>query len=172
MRVRIAFAACTALLLVGTWALLDSALERLERERQLRHDVVAERMFDELERELSAHLERESARPSVAYEASSDVATWAPFVLGYFTVDDGYHLVSRDQLSAERAQRLESTLASVWPNPATPQQAPVAQVPEPGKTLRSKRKALDNADDVLRRLNRAQDVRQQKPVSKQDPFAY
>ncbi|HEY6880683.1 MAG TPA: hypothetical protein VI299_21820, partial [Polyangiales bacterium] len=98
-RVRLAFAACALLLSMGTWVLLDNALERLERERKLRHEVVAERVFDELERELSAYLERESARPSAAYEESSDVASWAPFVIGYFRVDDAYHLISRDQLA-------------------------------------------------------------------------
>jgi hypothetical protein len=178
-RVRIAFAACTSLLLLGTWALLNSALQRLEHERRLRHEVVAERVFDELERELSAYLERESARPSAVYEASSDVESWAPFVIGYFTVDDAYHLVSREQLAPERARRIESALAQVWPNPSSPpapptQEAPIAQKNKLDlrKLSPAKLKAVDNSPEVLRRLNRAQDTREEQAASKQDPFAY
>jgi hypothetical protein len=176
-RVRVAFAACTMLLLFGTWSLLNSALDRLERERRLRHEVVAERVFDELERELSAYLERESARPSAAYDASSEVQHWAPFVVGYFTVDDAYHLLSRDQLAAARAQRLESALARVWPNPSAPPVQPdpslvQKSVPELSKKSRSKLKAMDDSPEVLRRLNRAQDSRQAPSNDGQDPFAF
>jgi hypothetical protein len=35
-----------------------------------------------------------------------------------------------------------------------------------------KSKALDNSPEVLRRLNRAQEVRQSQAQSMEDPFAY
>lgn len=117
-RVRLAFASLLLMLLGGVLMLLHSALDRLEQERRLRHEVVAERVFDELERELNAHLERESARPSSAYDApTSQVSAWAPYVVGYFTVAEDYRVLGAEQLTLARKARVEGALARVWPNP-------------------------------------------------------
>jgi hypothetical protein len=120
-RVRLAFGSLLFMLLAGVLMLLHSALDRLEQERRLRHEVVAERVFDELERELNAHLERESARPSSAYDApTSQVDAWAPYVVGYFTVAQDYRVLSGDQLTLARKARIHAALARVWPNPQRP----------------------------------------------------
>lgn len=117
-RVRLAFASLLFMLLAGVLMLLHSALDRLEQERRLRHEVVAERVFDELERELNAHLERESARPSSAYDApTSQVGAWAPYVVGYFTVAEDYRVLGGEQLTHARKARIDDALARVWPNP-------------------------------------------------------
>jgi hypothetical protein len=100
-----------ALLLPLGW-LLRSVDARLEAQRRLRHELVAERIFDEMEGELSALLAREDARPSAAYAATSTrVENWAPFVVGYFTRDaHGVQIVAKPQLEAARVSRLEATL--------------------------------------------------------------
>jgi hypothetical protein len=57
----------------------------------MRHEVVAERLFDEMERALSDLLAREEARPVEAYGAGGPVplapATDQPFVIGWFEID-------------------------------------------------------------------------------------
>lgn len=202
-RVRLAFASLLFMLLAGVLMLLHSALDRLEQERRLRHEVVAERVFDELERELNAHLERESARPSSAYDApTSQVGTWAPYVVGYFTVAEDYRVLGGEQLTLARKARINDALARVWPNPRRSSAATAAAAEAKdkdnahaadGSTERShlglakmKRmsgtevnkalapKALDNSPEVLRRLNRGQEARQKQAQSQsmQDPFGY
>lgn len=89
-RLRLAFAGIGALLLLPLALLAHSVNERLEAQRRLRHEVVAERIFDELERELTAVLAREFARPSSAYDtASIDEGATAPYVIAYFTSSGG-----------------------------------------------------------------------------------
>ena len=167
-RLRAAFVALGVVLLGALYLLLSSALARLDRQRELRHEVVAERIFDELERELTAHLIVESERPSEAYDAvSTSPEAWAPFVVGYFTVSDGYRVVAREQLEGARVERLERALASVWPAPAAlPAQQPAPSVAVSSKTPAenelSKNKAVQSSPEVLRRLNRASEERKQQ----------
>ena len=89
-RLRLAFAGIGALLLLPLALLAHSVNERLEAQRRLRHEVVAERIFDELERELTAVLAREFARPSSAYDtASIDEGATSPYVIAYFSSSGG-----------------------------------------------------------------------------------
>lgn len=80
--------------------LLRSVEARLEALRRLRHEIVAERILDEMERELTELLAREGERPTSAYDATSTrVETWAPFVVGYFRRDEQQlHVIAREQL--------------------------------------------------------------------------
>jgi hypothetical protein len=191
-RLRVAFLSLGALLLGVLLLFVSSALARLDHQRELRHRVVAERIFDELERELTAHLVTESERPSSAYDSpTTSPAAWAPFVVGYFTVADGYRIVAREQLAPERVARLSRALSSVWPGPASEKSAvEVPAVPE--KQLAPTRPASDknaakavgrdvqSSSEVLRQLNRAKEDREQqqrraKPskrtdIYKEDPF--
>lgn len=111
-RLRIAFLLLGAALLLPLGLLLRSVDTRLEAQRRLRHELVAERIFDEMESELSALLAREEARPSDAYvDADTRVENWAPFVVGYFTRDQhGARIVAKPQLAPDRLHRLEATL--------------------------------------------------------------
>jgi hypothetical protein len=187
-RLRIAFLSLGALLLGALLLFVSSALARLEHQRELRHRVVAERIFDELERELTAHLVAESERPSSAYDSpSTRVDGWAPFVVGYFTVADGYRVVAREQLAPERVARLEHALSTVWPGPA-PEKNGVSEPPAREPAVATPRKDADKAgaddvqssSEVLQKLNRAKEDREQqqrrvKPLKRreavrEDPF--
>jgi hypothetical protein len=108
-RLRIAFVLLGAALLAPLFFLLRSMESRLEAQRKLRHEIVAERIFDEMERELTSLLTREGERPSDAYDATETrIASWAPFVVGYFTADaSGLRVIARDQLGQARAERVE-----------------------------------------------------------------
>lgn len=111
-RLRIAFLLLGAALLLPLALLLRSVDERLEAQRRLRHQLVAERIFDEMERELTSLLQRENARPSAAYaDSGTRVQNWAPFVVGYFTRDaHSAQIIAKDQLPPERRERLEAAL--------------------------------------------------------------
>jgi signal transduction histidine kinase len=103
-RIRIAFALLAALLFVPLGLLLKSALESVASERANRHRAVAERVFDEMEGELSRLVRREDERPFGHYEfyyVPQEVSRGRPavvrsplsslpeepFVLGYFQID-------------------------------------------------------------------------------------
>ncbi|MET0385850.1 MAG: hypothetical protein ABW321_07820 [Polyangiales bacterium] len=107
-RLRLAFVVLAAALLVPLALLLRSVESRLEAQRRLRHEIVAERVFDEMERELTQLLLREGERPSAAYDATETrVASWAPFVVGYFTRDDDQlRVIAAEQLTAARVARV------------------------------------------------------------------
>jgi hypothetical protein len=132
-RLRLAFLLLGVLLLVPLALLLAAANERLEAQRLLRHQVVAERIFDELERELTLLLESESQRPSSAYAQNTSVSAWAPFIVGYFTADSsGTRYVAEDQLEAVRRARLDRALGE-WRSGliVTPETAGQQEGPEP-----------------------------------------
>ena len=130
-RLRIAFLLLGAALLLPLALLLRSVDSRLEAQRRLRHELVAERIFDEMEGELTALLSREEGRPSDAYVGvGTRVENWAPFVVGYFTRDArGAQIVAKPQLAPERLHRLEETLRLV------DRDAPPGQAPSPSRAL-------------------------------------
>jgi signal transduction histidine kinase len=66
-RIGLLVAILAALLLVGLGMLVTRALDSVERERAMRHEVLAERVFDELEEQLTELTEREEARPFLQY---------------------------------------------------------------------------------------------------------
>ena len=81
-RLRFAAIAGVLLLLVG---LLVARAERSVRfERIAQHDAIAERLFDEIERELSAFLEREERRPGHAFPGAE--IEGREFVVAYFAL--------------------------------------------------------------------------------------
>ena len=89
-------------LLVPTGLLVLRALESVELERRVRHETVAERLFDEMERALSEFLTREEGRPFGEYgfvytppgglpgelvRSPLSQPPTLPFVVGYFQID-------------------------------------------------------------------------------------
>jgi len=88
-RVRVGFALLAVLLLAPLGLLIARSLETLERERELQHASVANRVFDEAERELAAFLREEQARPADQYRdpGAQALRPSQPFVLGYFQLD-------------------------------------------------------------------------------------
>ena len=83
-RLRIAFIAVGTLLLGALGFLAHLASERLEEARADREHMVASRVFDEMEREVSAFLESEADRPPYSDLQATNPENWAPFVVGYF----------------------------------------------------------------------------------------
>jgi len=92
------------LLALGVGLLVWRALNAIAGERQLHHQVVAERVFDEIERKLTALVEREEARTFAQYryfyvpetQVAGSVALFnsplaepptEDFVLGHFQID-------------------------------------------------------------------------------------
>ncbi|HEY2733385.1 MAG TPA: hypothetical protein VGI70_05345 [Polyangiales bacterium] len=133
-RLRIAFVLLGAALLAPLFFLLRSMESRLETQRKLRHEIVAERIFDEMERELTSLLAREGERPSDAYDATETrTETWAPFVVGYFTRDsDRLRVIARDQLTDVRSARVERAVEQL-PKPPVPE---VEAVPSASGSMR------------------------------------
>ena len=103
-RIRLVFLLIAVLLLVSMGLLVQRALESVALERQVSHRAVAERLFDEMERELSRILRVEEERPFAHYRfdpfgdevvgrggggpASTLVASASlPYVAGYFQID-------------------------------------------------------------------------------------
>jgi hypothetical protein len=175
-RLRLWFVALGVLLLTPLGFLLDAVDERVEAQRRLRHEVVAERIFDELERELTALLDAESARPSAAYDEPTRVEAWAPYVVGYFKLGAaGVELLARDQIDAARSARLTAALGTLagakrqrqepseelgaTPSPAT--LSPTSLPPPRQKAFEPK-----SSPDVLQKLNRSQEERERSNVSR------
>jgi hypothetical protein len=183
IRLKLAFVALGVALLLPLALLVRSAAARLEEQRRLKHEVVAERIFDEMERELTQLIEHERSRPSGAYAAANTSAhSWAPFVVGYFTHDaGGLAVTAQTQLSAERAALVASSAERCWrqaitaqptpgvqppamqpiSRPALPMpEAPPSHSPPPAASgsyaVQRREPSPSKQDDVLRKLNRAQ----------------
>jgi len=103
-RIRLVFLLLAALLLVSMGLLVQRALESVALERRVSHRAVAERLFDEMERELSRILRAEEERPFAHYwfDAFGDAVAGRegggsaprqgapaslPYVAGYFQID-------------------------------------------------------------------------------------
>jgi signal transduction histidine kinase len=101
---RILFVVFALALVVLVGLLVRRAIESVELERRMRHEAVAERVFDEMERALSAVLTREEERPfghyGFSYAPPGQLAGAVtltrsplaeppelPFVVGYFQID-------------------------------------------------------------------------------------
>jgi len=127
-RMRLAFVALGVALLLPLALLVRSASARLEEQRKLKHEVVAERIFDEMERELVALLERERARSSDAYAATNTrPETWAPFVVGYFVHDAaGARVTAGELLTDEREQSVAAAAQLAWGKSVSANRAPAA----------------------------------------------
>jgi signal transduction histidine kinase len=76
--------------------IVQRAIASLELESAVRHEAVAERILDEMERSLSAFLLREESRPPADYAPSSENARLRrgsfenadePFIVGWFSLD-------------------------------------------------------------------------------------
>ena len=114
-RLRLAFCSIGALLLGPLGLLAHSVNERLEAQRRLRHEVVADRIFDELERELTTVLSQEFARPSSAYDAASiDDGAAVPYVLRYFTNADGRRNILGGQKPDDERERRAVWALDEW----------------------------------------------------------
>jgi signal transduction histidine kinase len=168
-RLRLAFFALGALLLVSVLVLLHSALSRLEEQRNLRQRTVAERVFDEVEREIGTVLQHEAERPSDAYDAGdkTDPSRWSRFIIGYYRRDPGLQLVAETSLGEERATRLRSLAQTLEPQLTAArdrlaEQAPSSEIHTTTQAAAQPSPSAAESPDVLRRLNRGVRVRERR----------
>ncbi len=168
-----AFAALGVSLYLLVFGLLHSALARLDEHRMLRHRMVAERVFDEVEREIGSVLQHEAERPSQAYDAvGTDPARWSPFVVGYYRRAPELTLVAEASLGPERATRLRDALQRTAASLERAKHARQSAGPEPQQRAAvlapETRVSLDDARGptsspaVLRQLNRGVKVREHR----------
>ncbi len=166
-KLRFSFVALGVVLCIPLAWLLHSVNERVEAQRRLRHQVVAERIFDELERELTRVLSEEAARPSQAFDGNGPSVVPA-YVVGYFRTERALPVVFPAD-SPENKSRATQALAAAHVIPRVPPlhatQAPVpktaapqAVLPAPAQAPRSR--ASMSPAEVLRKLNRASEERQ------------
>ncbi len=90
---------------------MDTKIENASRERE---EMVAERVFDELEREISAFLDGENSRPRYTQLDRTNPELWAPFVVGYFRIEDGApRIVAADGVTSENRRRMAWAVAQL-----------------------------------------------------------
>ena len=186
-RLRLVFALLAALLWLPLLLLVGHALRTVEQEEAGRYKAVADRIFDEMERELTAFLRREEERPTgdYAFDAAQSplrAPTEEPFVLGYAErdADGALHktawgrdadafdaLLAGSSLGAPiAAAKLEPSQGQVrkeLSKLAALEELPYANSQSPGSTLELKRKGEPQAKsyDVLSALNRSVRVREE-----------
>ncbi len=162
-KLRIAFVALGGALLIAIGVLSQSALSQLAEQRRLRHRMVSERVFDEMEREISAVLLHEAKRRAAAYDATAADThpnRWGPFIIGYYRRDPAVHIVAEDAIDAARRGRIRRAVmhaasrfdqeSSGVARRSRPQQ------PSPGSDMRR------SSPDILRQLNRGIKVREHR----------
>jgi hypothetical protein len=156
-RLRLAFIAIGVVLLAPLGWLLWSFDQRLEAQRRLRHEVVAERILDEVERELLRFLNEEAQRPSEAFQNGIALDAAAPYVLGYYTKGSSGIRDATIGGDAAKWRRVDNSLGSKAAMPLPGGTAEYRTQPVPRRGLPAKR--VESASDALRSLNRADEIR-------------
>lgn len=153
-RLRWAFVGLGVVLLSALLALSTLAHQRLKEAQREREEMVASRIFDEMEREISAFLDLETDRPPYLSLARTNPETWAPFVVGYFSgaepsgpafarvvVAEGKTSEHRRRMTWALERASEAWTASGAAGPASPGDSPPAnehkgyQIDEASKAL-------------------------------------
>lgn len=190
-RFRILFILVALALLAPLALLIERALHSVAIEREMRHQAVAERVFDEMERALSRVLESEEQRPIEQYAGSIAVPE-LPFVIGHFQIDAAGMVRSAAVAQPERRnEELEEAVSEYWRSPPAAlgaREGASAQMPgttlELGKSKQAIAEPKAEADiatrgkevtafDALRSLNRAASERSDRqrkaaPVDSRD----
>jgi hypothetical protein len=184
---------CLGLVLVGSVLGLTYAMhKRLVAAERDREEMVALRVFDELEREISAFLETENQREPYQSLEQTNPELWAPFVVGYFKLGSKEEYVAADGATTENRRRMTWSLQQLRDKlgqsaPAVPVQvhtlAPAPAViketkrlsAQPGRLGQDKREAEQPAiqsqeaasgSKIIDSLNRAPERRKQQSAPK------
>ena len=178
-RVRIVFVALATVLLVPLALLIQRALSSERAERERNHETVAERIFDELERELTLVLRREEERPfehyrtfvlparpiSAAFELErSPLAELPtdPFVVGHFQIEPDGSVTSplgaKDPEAARRIELVTRMVREHWLN----RMAARLESSEFQPTADDRRRDEVGRSTAFRELNRAAADRQER----------
>ena len=162
-RLRLVFIVLAALLWLPLLGLVVYALRTVEQEEAGRYKAVAERIFDEMERELTEALKREDERPSRDYDLSgAQPRSDLPFVLGYFERSPGRGLQHTPFGDAEAVRRIldEGSLSLAMASNLARGQAP-------GSTQELARQGVGSKTyDSLSSLNRGAWTREQSNLRK------
>ncbi len=177
-RLRVWFALVAVVCLVAVAALVYRALEVADTERRLRHDAVAERVLDEMERSLSEVIAAEEGR-SAADPANAPVGS---FIVGRYELGaDGAIRVTTPAHAAEIERLLHGAEATPAGGPfvamrqsagttlpVTPSASPIQE--QPAARAEPEKKA--EAFEILAKLNRGAELRAKGRVApKQDEAA-
>lgn len=178
-RLRYLFAIVAATLIATIGLLVQRSLQSLALERQIRQQVIAERMFDEMERRLSRLLEREERIPAEDYD-SAPAGDATAFILSRFELaahdprDEPRHAA---EVGRDTGDAVDDDLARQLRRPPTTVAGKAeAQQQAPGTTLRLRdvRQGMARSDetfalggesgavseyDALRSLNKAVEER-------------
>ncbi|HEX5067554.1 MAG TPA: histidine kinase dimerization/phospho-acceptor domain-containing protein [Myxococcota bacterium] len=192
-RIRVALLLLSLAILLPVAVLTWRALHGLAYERAARHQVVAERTFEEMERVLSEFLAAEEARPSSDYRsflsngepvplAGLDAA---PFVVGAFEIDAEGEV--HTPMPPERQDEIRRVLAAVEASygaaPAEMKLSLAPAAPPPGTTKpladavagaeapqeADAGKKEQSAYDVLQSFNRAASERAERRQKVEEP---
>ena len=168
-RFRIAIALVAAVLLGAVGLLVARALESVDLERRVRHETVAERVFDEMERALSSFVASEEERPFEAYGVTSPPL---PFVVGYFEIAPNGTIHSPSPPASAARREIVELAGRAW---ATEPKADPAASQAPGSTVQlradapqqelaasSSSDAQVSAYDALRSLNKGVEQRAER----------
>ena len=112
-KIRVTFLLLAVALLLPLALLVRGAFQSVGEERELRHQAIAERIFDEMERELTTFLRREEERSveQVALLASGRSGTLdEPFIEGYFELHADGSFDAWPETSRERAAEFLKSL--------------------------------------------------------------
>lgn len=162
-RVRIAFALLSLALAAGATLLVGHAMASLRAERAAQAETLAARIFDEMERELSAFLAAEEEAPVSDWRAR--LAGGPQFVRARFEISgEGEVGVSadepadlREQLAAWADRRVTRPLRRE--SPSTPPRDALAETPSPSRLAKEEKETVYEA---LQSLNRGAEERVQR----------
>lgn len=179
-RIRIVFVVLAVVLAVTLGLLVSQALNSVATERDLQHQLVAERAFDEMERELNAFLRREEERPFEHYRdlyvsQNGGADTRSPladppqenFIVGYFQMEPDGSLSSP---APSQDKKLQALMGRQWDNATYRDDSAAPPVQSPGTTVvlgeQKKKEAVSFGDytpqSALSQLNRAAAEREQQ----------
>ena len=107
VRLRLIFLGAGLILVGAVLALSYVMHKQIKSAVRDREEMVALRVFDELEREISAFLDGENAREPYRNLPETNPELWAPFVVGYFTASaQGSTIVAADGATSENERRM------------------------------------------------------------------
>ncbi len=116
--IRLLFGLVSASILLATILLIKPALDGIEAEQELRHQILADRVFDEMERELSSFLRREEERPVQHYQNAPGSSILSPkpedFVMGYFQIEPEGSVTTPYIRDGDSVERIHNLVMASW----------------------------------------------------------
>lgn len=159
-RLRQVFVILALLLWLPLLGLVLFAVRTVNAEEAGRYQALGERIFDEMERELTTLLNREERRPADAYDPSQGLLALGQatdsFILGYFERSGSgelRHTPWQGDEAIARALVAEPTGAGSLVSSGTPEQAP-------GSTWEPAQRTASKRYDSLSQLNRGAATRE------------